>query len=68
MDNIKTQLFRRFYLKDLGALIDILNIEITRTVEDGLFLSQSLYVTNVPNRFAEFVDSKSSKLNKMLIL
>ena len=38
-------------------------MEITRTVGGGLFLSQSLYIKDMLKRFAEFVGSKSTKLN-----
>ena len=66
VDNFKSQLLRRFQCNDLGALDRILNMKITRTVGGGLFLSQSLYIKYIKDmlkRFAEFVGSKSTKLN-----
>ena len=42
---LKQQLTSKFECKDLEELDRKLNVEVTRTVEGGLFLSQSLYET-----------------------
>ena len=38
-------------------------MEITRTVEGGLFLSQSLYVKDALEKFKQYLPTKGSKLN-----
>ena len=47
----KQQITAEFECKDLGELDRILNMEVPRTVEGGLFLSQSLYVKDVLEKF-----------------
>ena len=38
-------------------------MEATRTVDGGLFLSQSLYVNDVLENFKEYLPAKGSKFN-----
>ena len=38
-------------------------MEVTRTVEGDLFLSQSLYVKDVLEQFKEYLPAKESKFN-----
>ena len=59
----KQQITAKFECKDLGELDRILNMEVTRTVEGGLFLSQSLYVKDVLEKFKEYLPAKGSKFN-----
>ena len=54
----KQQIKGKFECKDLGELDRILNIEITRTVEGNLFLSQSLYVKDVLEMFKQYLPAK----------
>ena len=59
----KQQITAKFECKDLGELDRILNMEVTRTVEGGLFLSQSLYVKDVLEKFKQYLPEKGSKFN-----
>ena len=59
----KQQIHAKFECKDLGELNRILNTEVTRTVEGGLFLSKSQYVKNVLEKFKEYQPAKGSKFN-----
>ena len=59
----KQQITAKFDCKDLGELGRILNMEVTRTVEGGLFLSQSLDVKGVLEKFKEHLPVKGSKFN-----
>ena len=43
----KHQITAKYKCKDLKELDRILNMDVTHTVEGGLFLSQSLYVKDV---------------------
>ena len=54
---------QKFECRDLGKIDRILNMEVTRTVEGGLFLSQSLYVKDVLEKFKEYLPAKGSKFN-----
>ena len=47
----KQQINAKFECKDLGELDRIFIIEVTRTAEGGLFLSQSLYVKDKLEKF-----------------
>ena len=60
---VKQQITASFECKDLGELDRILNVEVTRSVEGGLFLSQSLYVKDVLEKFKQYLPAKGSKFN-----
>ena len=47
----KQQITAKYDCKDLGALDRILNMEVVRTKEGGLFLPQSLYIQVLLRRF-----------------
>ena len=38
-------------------------MEVTRTVDGGLFISQSLYIKDVLEKFKEYLPAKGSKFN-----
>ena len=51
----KQQITAKFECKDLGELDKILNMKVTRTVGGGIFLSQSLYVKDVLEKFNQYL-------------
>ena len=57
----KLQITSKYECKNLGDRI--LNMEVTRIVEGGLFLSQSLYVKVVLEMFKEYLPAKGSNFN-----
>ena len=57
------QITVKYECKDLGELDRICNIEVTRTVERGLFLSQCLYVNDVLEKLTGYLPAKGSKFN-----
>ena len=59
----KQQITAKFECKDLGELDRILNMEVTRTVEGDLFLSQSFYVKDVLEKFKQCLPAKGFKFN-----
>ena len=59
----KQQITAKYECKDLGEPDRILNMEVTGTVEGGLFLSQSLSVKNVLEKFKEYLPANGSKFN-----
>ena len=59
----KRQITTKYECKDLGELGRILNLEVTRTVEGGLFLSQSLYVKDVLEKLKQYLQAKGSKFD-----
>ena len=48
---VKLQLMAKYDCKDLGALDKLLNMEVVRTKEGGLFLSRYLYIQDALGRF-----------------
>ena len=58
----KPQITAKYDCKDLGALDRILNMEVVRTKEGGLFLSQSLYIQDVLSRFKTHLPGPGTKL------
>ena len=59
----KQQITAKLECKDLRELDRTLNTDVTRTVEWGLFLSQSLYVKDVLEKFKQYLPAKGSKCN-----
>ena len=53
----------KYECKDVGELDRIINMEVTCTVEGGLFLSQSLYVKDVLEKLKRYFPTKVSKFN-----
>ena len=47
----------------MGELDKILNMEVTRTMEEGLFLFQSLLVKDVSEKFKGYLPTKGSNFN-----
>ena len=60
---LNQQITAKYECKDLGELDGIFNMKVTRTVEGGLFLSQSLYVMDVLEKFKQYLPAKGSKFN-----
>ena len=58
----KQQITAKYDCEDLGALDRILNMEVVRTKEEGLFLSQSLYIKVVLGRFKTHLPVPGTKL------
>ena len=59
----KQQITAKYDCKDLGPLDRILNMEVVRTREGGLFLSQSLYIQDVLVCFKTHLPGPSTRLN-----
>ena len=57
----KQQITAKYECKDLGPLDRILNMEVVRTREGGLFLSQSLYIQDVLGRFKTHMPGPSTR-------
>ena len=53
----------KYDCKDPGNLDRLLNIEVTRTADDGPFLSKSLYIQDVLNLFKPHLPSKVARFN-----
>ena len=53
--SFRSKLISRFKCKDLGTLTRALNMEIVRTADGGVFLSQSAYIRDILERFKEHV-------------
>jgi Reverse transcriptase (RNA-dependent DNA polymerase) len=64
--DFKDKLFKRFRCKDLGPLERALNMEVSRTKEGGLFLSQKRYVEDVLEKFLHPGGALPSKVNGCL--
>ena len=58
--SFKDELTNRFKCKDLGTLTRVLNMEVTRTTDGGIFLSQSSFIRDVLERFREFVPAAAN--------
>ena len=61
------QIIAKYDGKDLGALVTILNMEVVRTKEGELFLSQFLYIQDVLGRYKTYLPGPSTRLNVELI-
>ena len=59
----KQNINAKYNCKVLGELVRILNMEVTRTVDGSLFLSLSLYIKDVLEKFKEYLPAKGSKFN-----
>ena len=57
------KLTAKYECKDLAAPDRILNMEVVRTKDGGLFLSQSLHIQNVLGRFKTHLTGPSTRLN-----
>ena len=51
--SLKDKLTARFKCKDLGTLTRVLNMEVSRTADGGLFMSQAAYVRDMLERFKD---------------
>jgi len=62
--SFQSKLTSRFQCKNLGSLTRVLNMDIARTRDGGLFLSQESYVNTIMDRFKDHLppDSNSSQL------
>jgi hypothetical protein len=58
--SFRAKLTSRFKCKDLGTLTRALNMEISRTADGGVFLSQAAYVRDVLKRFQEYVPASAN--------
>ena len=63
ISTFKKQITAKYECQDLEALDRILNMEVVRTKEGGLFLSQSLYIQDVLGRFKSHLPGPSTRLN-----
>ena len=61
------QLIKWFQYKALGPLGGFLNVEITHTAADGLFLSQCLCVNDALKLLAESTGARTAKLRRRRI-
>ena len=59
----KQQITAKYDCKDWSDLDRILNMEVMRTKEGGMFLSQSLYIQDVLGRFKADMPGPSTRLN-----
>ena len=58
--SFRDKLMNRFKCRDLGTLTRALNMEVSRTADGGVFLSQESYVRDLLERFKEHVPANSS--------
>lgn len=58
--SFRDKLMNRFKCRDLGTLTRALNMEVSRTADGGVLLSQESYVKDLLERFEEHVPANSS--------
>ena len=58
--SFRSKLTHRFKCKDLGTLTRALNMEIVRTADGSVFLSQESYIRDVLERFKEHVPASAN--------